>query len=78
MEWIHLGQDKVKWQAPMNMVMNFIVPINTENFLTIWATSHGRLCFMELLTQLNGIPEHSGNKMNIVTCMKQLPECYLH
>ena len=78
MEWIYLGQDKVTWQAPMNMVMNLMVPINTENFLTTWATSHGRLCFMELVTELNGLPEHSGNKMNTVMGMKQLPACYLH
>jgi hypothetical protein len=34
MERIHLGQDKVKWQAPVNMVMNLMVPFNTENAAT--------------------------------------------
>jgi hypothetical protein len=24
-DWIHLAQDKVQWQAPMNMVMNLQV-----------------------------------------------------
>jgi hypothetical protein len=77
-EWIHLGQDKVKWQAPVNMVMNLMVPFTRENFLTTWASSHGRLCFLELIIELTGLPEHSGNKMNTFTGMKQLPVCYLH
>jgi hypothetical protein len=24
--WVHLAQDRVEWQAPVNMVMNLWVP----------------------------------------------------
>ena len=33
---------------------------------------------MELVTDLTGHPEQSGNKMNTVMGMKQLPVRYLH
>jgi len=26
MEWIHLAQDMVKWQALVNMIMNILTP----------------------------------------------------
>jgi hypothetical protein len=25
-DWIHLAQDKVQWQAPVNMIMILLVP----------------------------------------------------
>jgi hypothetical protein len=77
MEWIHLGQDKGKWQDPIHMVTNLTVPFNTENFLTTSATTvlayHGRFWFMELVTEMTGLPEHSGNKKYTAMGMKQLP-----
>jgi hypothetical protein len=32
--WIHLAQDKKKWRAFMNTIMNLTSPLNGENFLT--------------------------------------------
>jgi hypothetical protein len=34
MDWVHLAQDRDKWWALLNMVMNLQVPSNTGNFLT--------------------------------------------
>ena len=34
MHWIDLTQDRVKWQAVVNVVMNLWVPLNARNFLT--------------------------------------------
>jgi hypothetical protein len=30
-EWIHLAQDRVQWQAPVNVVMNLLVPYKVGN-----------------------------------------------
>jgi hypothetical protein len=34
-DWIELAQDKDRWQASINVVMNLRVPYNVGNFLTI-------------------------------------------
>jgi hypothetical protein len=34
MDWIELAQDRVRWQAVVNVIMNLWVPYNAGNFLT--------------------------------------------
>jgi hypothetical protein len=34
MDWIDLGQDRDRWQAVVNTVMNLWVPYNAGNFWT--------------------------------------------
>jgi len=43
MDWIHLAQDRVKWGAPVNMVMNFQVSSLAKEL----SASQGRLCSTE-------------------------------
>jgi hypothetical protein len=36
MDWIHMTQDVVQWQAVVNTVTTFWVPQKAGNFLTSW------------------------------------------
>jgi len=49
-----------------------------RKFLNYLSNFSCKNCFTELVIELNGLPEHSGNKINTVMGMKQLLACYLH
>ena len=34
MDWIDLAQDRDRWEALMNLVINILVPQSVENFLS--------------------------------------------
>ena len=47
-KWIDKAQDKDRWQAIVNVVMNLQVPYNVGNFLTEnWLAAQEELCSME-------------------------------
>ena len=48
-DWINLTQDRYRWQASVNMVMNLQVPYNggTASLAEDWLTSQKGLCSMK-------------------------------
>ena len=51
--WIGIAEDRDKWQAVENVVMNIQIPYNVGDFLMNWRTvSFPRTLFHELVTDL--------------------------
>jgi len=54
MDWIDLAQDKYRWRAVVNAVMDLLVPENVGNFLTeIRLVSQERLSSIEVSKQVS-------------------------
>jgi len=52
MDWIKLAQDRDRWQALVNVLMNLWVPLNAGNFLISW-----KLFSFSRRTLLHGVSE---------------------
>jgi hypothetical protein len=52
MAWLQVAQNKKKWRAFVNAIMNVWVPYNAENFLTTLGpvSFSEKLCSMELFS----------------------------